>query len=72
MNESDYPESDARRHIAKVHRKLDDLVAHCREDIGKIGEPKAQVLLEVTAETLIGLRTAFEHYATRAEPAMTP
>jgi hypothetical protein len=70
MNENDYPDSDPLHHVAKIHRLLSELADHCREDIGKIDEPKAQVLFETTAETLIGLRTAYEHYATEAEPAM--
>jgi hypothetical protein len=72
MNENDYPDTDPLHHVAKIHRMLGELVTHCREDIGKIDEPKAQVLFEVTAETLTGVKTAYEHYATRAEPAMTP
>ena len=51
---------------------LDDVVNHCREGAEKISEPKAQVLCETTAEVLIGLKTAWQHYETRAEPAMTP
>lgn len=70
MNAKDYPESDPLHHVAKIDRMLGDLVSHCREDVGKITEPKAQVLFETSAEVLIGLRTAYEHYATGAEPAM--
>jgi len=70
MNENDYPGTDPLHHVAKIHRMLSELINHCREDIRKIDEPKAQVLFETTAETLIGLRTAYEHYADQAEPAM--
>jgi hypothetical protein len=70
MNENDHPDTDPLHHVARIHRLLGELITHCRGDIGKIKEPKAQVLFETTAETLIGLRTAFEHYATEAEPAM--
>jgi hypothetical protein len=70
MNAKDYPESDPMHHVANIDRMLGDLVSHCREDIGKITEPKAQVLFETSAEVLIGLKTAYEHYATSAEPAM--
>ena len=70
MNAADYPENDPKHHVANIHRMLGELIDHCREDIGKIKEPKAQVLFEASAEVLIGLRTAYEHYATGAEPAM--
>ena len=70
MNARDYPENDPLHHVAKIHGMLEDLINHCREDIGKISEPKAQVLFETSAEMLGGLKTAYEHYATGAEPAM--
>jgi hypothetical protein len=43
---------------------------HLREDIGKVQEQKAQALFETAAEVLGGLRTAFDHYEHKAEPAM--
>jgi hypothetical protein len=49
---------------------LTGVIDHLRDDIGKISEPKAQALFETGAEVLTGLRTAFEHYETAAEPAM--
>jgi len=70
MNENDYHNSDPLHHVAKIHRLLGELADHCRGDVQKINEPKAQVLFETTAETLIGLKTAYEHYATESEPAM--
>ena len=65
-----YPDSDPRHHTMNVGRRLDELVAHLREDIGKVQEPKAQALFETSAEVLTGLRTAFEHYEKQSEPAM--
>lgn len=44
------------------------MAAHAREDVGKVGEPKAQALFETTAEVCGGLATAFEHYE-KQEPA---
>ena len=41
-----------------------------REDTGKFDEPKAQALFETSAEVLQGLRKAFDHYESGAEPAM--
>lgn len=62
------PEDDARRHVAKLHGMLADIVRHARQDIGRIEEPKAQALLETTAEVCTGLATAYEHYELH-EPA---
>jgi len=64
-----YPEGDPRHHTAKLHDMLTDVVRHAREDIGKIDEPKAQALLETTAEVCTGLATAYEHYEEQREPA---
>ena len=69
MNAQDYPENDP-RHVAHIKHMLDDLLQHCREDSTRVSEPKAQALFETTAELLKGLGPAYEHYATRAEPAM--
>jgi hypothetical protein len=70
MNATDFPESDPRHQVANIRGSLDELITRCRQDTGQVDEPKAQALLETTAEVLIGLRTACEHYATGAEAAM--
>jgi hypothetical protein len=49
---------------------LTQIIDHVREDAEKVNEPKAQALFETTAEVLLGLRTAYEHYETKVEPAM--
>ena len=49
---------------------LDEAARHCREDIGKIEEPKAQALFETTAEVLKGLITAYDHYERGSEKGM--
>jgi hypothetical protein len=61
MTNPQYPESDPRHHTANIKRMLDELKNHVREDVSKVTEPKAQVLLETTAEVLSGLMTAYEH-----------
>jgi hypothetical protein len=63
-----YPESDPRRHTAQIKQRLREDVAHLRQDIAKVSEPKAQALFETTAEVLEGLANAFDHYEQR-EPA---
>ena len=67
---NEYPESDPRHHAANVGHMLEEVITHLREDISKVKEPKAQALFETGAEVLTGLRTAFQHYEKRSEPAM--
>jgi hypothetical protein len=62
-------QTDPRYHTTNVRRMLDDLVHHLREDIDKIEEPRAQALFETSAEVLLGLKTAFEHYEQGKERA---
>jgi hypothetical protein len=64
-----YPEDDPRHHTIKLRDMLSSVVEHAREDIEKINEPKAQALLETTAEVCGGLMTALEHYEQQSEPA---
>ena len=40
---------------------------HCREDIEKVAEPKAQAIFETTAEVLGGLITAYSGYEAEFE-----
>ena len=56
------PESDPRHHTAKIKDMLTDVVDHVRSDIGKVTDPKARALFETTAEVLVGLCTAYEHF----------
>ena len=61
-----FPESDPSHHTRNIKDMLDDVITHVREDIEKIDEPKAQVLFETTAEVLIGLKTAYDHYESKS------
>jgi hypothetical protein len=65
-----FPESDPRHHTQNIKGMLDEAAQHCREDVGKINEPKAQALFETTAEVLLGLVTAYNHYESGTEPGM--
>ena len=62
-------EKDPQYHAQNIQRMLSNLIEHVREDVGKVEEPKFQVLLETSAEVLSGLRTAYEHYQKKSEPA---
>ena len=60
---------DPRHHTANIKGMLDEAAKHCREDVSKIREPKAQALFETTAEVLKGLITAYDHYEQGSEQA---
>jgi hypothetical protein len=46
---------------------LNAVIRHCREDMEKIAEPKAQVLFETTAEVLNGLVNTYSRYEKELE-----
>ena len=60
-------EDNPRHHVVKVRGMLNAVMRHCREDIEKVAEPKAQVLFETTAEVLNGLINAYSRYETELE-----
>ena len=62
--------SDPSVHTRNIQRMLTEVIDHLREDLDRIGEPKAQALFETSAEVLTGLRTAFEHYERGTEKGM--
>jgi hypothetical protein len=63
---------DPRDHAMHIRVMLDDVMEHCREDMAKVNEPKAQALFETTAEVLRGLKSAYEHYLTAGQEATIP
>lgn len=65
----DESSSDPAVHSENIQRQLDELIRHAREDIAKVNEPRFQALLETTAEVLTGLKTAYQHYSEKREPA---
>jgi hypothetical protein len=62
--------SDPTVHARNIQQMLGELVEHLRDDIDRVTEPKAQALFETSAEVLLGLRTAFEHYEKGSEKCM--
>lgn len=48
---------------------LEDAVEHAREDVGRVDDPKAQALLETTAQVCEGLAAAYQDYEQKSEPA---
>jgi hypothetical protein len=57
-----YTEDNPRYHLVKVRGMLTAVIRHCREDVEKVAEPKAQAIFETTAEVLDGLVNAYSRY----------
>lgn len=57
------------RHTSRIRAMLTDLIHHLREDVSKINDPKAQALMETSAEVLAGLRKAYEDFEKKNEEA---
>lgn len=62
-----YSESNPRYHAIMMREQLTQMIDHLREDIGKVDDPKAKALFEVSAEVLSGLRKSFEDYESKTE-----
>ena len=56
-------------HTQKLKAQMRQLIAHLRDDVGKVAEPKAQALFETSAEVLTGLCKAFNDYEQQSERA---
>ena len=63
---------DSRSRTNRIKNMLTEVIEGAREEADRVGlPPKAEALLETTAEVLLGLRTAYEHYDKQEEPALT-
>ena len=58
----DEESSDPAVHSGHLRQILGEVIAHLREDVTRVKEPRFQALLETSAEVLTGLKTAFTHY----------
>lgn len=52
-----------------AHRRLDELARDLRAEAEELDDPPARALFETSADVLTGLRTAFQHFHDRSEPA---
>ena len=52
-----------------MKQRLDETVAHLREDIDKVDEPQLKAMFETSAEVLLGLSKAFSDYERKNESA---
>jgi hypothetical protein len=62
-------ETDAMRHSTKVRELITQLVGYLRTDVRDVNDPKAKALFETSAETLLGMRKAFEDFEKGSEDA---
>jgi hypothetical protein len=62
------PKDDPRHHALSLANALREVARHAREDIQKVEDPAGRELFEATAEVLLGLATAHEHFAAGVEP----
>ena len=63
--------ADSRSRTNRIKDMLSEVIEGAREEASRVGlQPKAEALLETTAEVLLGLRKAYEHYDKQEEPAM--
>jgi len=62
-------DGDPRHHTQKMQRRLEQTIAHLREDIEKVDEPKLKAMFETSAEVLGGLVRAFRDYEQKNESA---
>lgn len=61
--------SDPMYHANKIRSEMQTLISHLRDDVKVVDDPKAKALFETTAEVLIGLSNAYEHFEQRSEAA---
>lgn len=60
---------DPRYHTQNMTQRLQEIIQHLREDVGKVDEPQLKAMFETSAEVLSGLVKAFQDYERRNEPA---
>lgn len=71
-NSSQRPESDLLRHTAKLKAMLQEVADHAREDVGKVSEPQAKAIFEMTAEIIGGIQKTLTDYEQKQEAAFAP
>jgi len=62
-------DGDPAFHARKMRQRLEDTLAHMREDIEKVDDPKFKAMFETSAEVLGGLTKAFSDFEKKSETA---
>lgn len=60
---------DPTAHVELAEKRLSELIDQLRRSVEAVDEPQAKALFETAAETLGGLREAFEDYEEGDEEA---
>jgi hypothetical protein len=60
---------DPRHHTQKMQTRLQEIIDHLREDIGKVDDPQMKAMFETSAEVLVGLKKAFSDFEQKNESA---
>jgi hypothetical protein len=66
VSETDH---DPCHHTQKMQNRLQEIIDHLRNDIGKVDEPRLKAMFETGAEVLTGLKKAFSDYEQKNEAA---
>jgi hypothetical protein len=64
-----YPETHPLHHTGNIKQMLTEVIEHVRDDVNKVNDPKAQALMETTAEVLAGLVKAYNDFEQKNERA---
>jgi hypothetical protein len=59
----------SREVLDKTIKSIDALITEVRGNVHTVDSPKAQALLETTAEVLLGLKKAYQDYESGGEKA---
>jgi hypothetical protein len=62
-------DKDPKHHTQKMKKRLEEMVDHLRQDVGKVDEPQLAAMFETAAEVLNGLIKAFDDYEKKNEAA---
>lgn len=63
------PDSTIRQHTGRIRELVTEASRQARLEIRQVKNPKAQALLETTAEVLDGLNKAYADFEANEEPA---
>ena len=66
--EDDHLENSHLRKTAGARELMKELITELREGVENVQEPKAQAMLETSAEVIKGLIKAFDDYEKKSEP----
>jgi len=71
MKFENHDSADPKVHTAQIRQVMQELITHLRHDVDRVGEARAQVLFETTAEVLEGLVKTYDDYDAGDEVAFT-